>query len=368
MDLPVMPPVRPMLAKAVSGVPHAGTAGGLVYEPKWDGFRCLAFRDGAEVLLASRSGKPLDRYFPDVVDAVREALPERCVVDGEIVVALDARLEFELLSQRVHPAASRVERLARETPAALVVFDVLALGDDDVSALPQSRRHEILDGLGLAGPLVHATRRTRDADTAREWFASFEGAGLDGIVAKPLDAPYQQGRRAMLKVKHERTAEVVLAGYRPHKDSIPEAPLVGSLLLGLYDDAGTLQFVGAASSFTAARRAELARELAPLEVTSGHPWLTEGTGGGGDAAGEAHRAPGAQSRWTGGKDLSFVALEPTQVLEVAYDHMEGTRFRHTVQLRRVRGDREPESCRFDQLEEPVSYDLAELLPGAPGAA
>ncbi|BDZ43485.1 ATP-dependent DNA ligase [Paraoerskovia sediminicola] len=296
MDLPVMPPVKPMLAKAVSGVPAADAHGGLVYEPKWDGFRCIAFRDGDDVLLASRSGKPLDRYFPDVVDAVREALPPRCVVDGEIVVARDSRLDFELLSARVHPAASRVARLAQETPAALVVFDVLALGDEDLTGEPQSRRHDVLDGLGLDGPLVHATRRTRDRDVAQQWFEVFEGAGLDGIVAKPVGLPYAPGKRSMLKVKHERTADVVLAGYRPHKDSTEDLPLVGSLLVGLHDVDGVLQFVGAASSFTAARRAELAVELAPLVVTADHPWIGGPGGASDDGASDGADGPGECAR------------------------------------------------------------------------
>ncbi|GII99016.1 ATP-dependent DNA ligase [Sediminihabitans luteus] len=358
MDLPVLPPIAPMLAKAVPGIPAADSRpGGFVYEPKWDGFRCVVFRDGDEVLLASRSGKPLDRYFPDVVDAVRDALPQRCVVDGEIVVAQGARLEFELLQQRVHPAASRVARLAAETPAALVVFDVLALGDDDVSGQPLERRHDALDALALRGPLVFTTPRTRDAAVAQQWFESFEGAGLDGVVAKPLDLPYQPGKRSMLKIKHERTADVVLAGYRPHKDSTPDEPRVGSLLLGLHDAHGQLRFVGAASSFTAVRRAQLAAELAPGVVVEDHPWIDQ----------DGEQVPGAPSRWTGSKDTSFVALRPERVLEVAYDHMEGPRFRHTVQMRRWREDREPESCTYEQLDEPVSYDLAELLPGAPGS-
>ncbi len=371
MDLPVLPPTLPMLAKSVSGVPDPDTVeGGLVFEPKWDGFRAIVYRDGDEVRLDSRSAKPMERYFPDVVAAVLDALPARCVVDGEIVLAQGGRLDFEALQQRIHPAASRVARLAEETPASLVVFDLLALGDDDVTAEPLSRRQERLEGLGLDGPHVHLTPRTTDRAVAQEWFAVFEGAGLDGVVAKPLAAPYQPNKRAMLKVKHERTADVVLAGYRLHKTSTPEEPLVGSLLLGLYDDAGSLQFVGVAASFPRARRAELVSELAPLVLdpddpdgrdAGEHPWAgweSPGTG----------RMPGAQSRWSGTKDLSFVPLRIEKVLEVAYDHMEGSRFRHTVQLRRWRTDREPSSCTYDQLEEPVSYRLDELLPGAPGVA
>ncbi len=361
-----MPPVLPMLAKSVPDVPEPdATPGGYVYEPKWDGFRAIVYRDGDEVRLDSRNARPMERYFPEVVDAVREALPERCVVDGEIVVAQGGRLEFEVLQQRIHPAASRVRLLAEQTPASLVVFDVLALGDDDLTDAPLARRQEVLDGIGLRGPRVHATPRTRDVAVAREWFDTFEGAGLDGVVAKPLDGSYQPNKRAMLKIKHGREADVVLAGYRLHKTSTPSEPLLGSLLLGLFDGEGQLQFVGVAASFPAARRAALVAELAPLVVEPGtpeadaHPWS-----GWENPAGE--RMPGAVSRWSSGKDLSFTPLRPERVLEVAYDHMEGTRFRHTAQFRRWRDDREPSSCTYDQLDEPVRYDLTEILPGAPG--
>jgi ATP-dependent DNA ligase len=368
MDLPVLPPTLPMLAKSVSGVPDPGAVdGGLVFEPKWDCFRAIVYRDGDEVRLDSRSAKPMERYFPDVVAAVLDALPERCVVDGEIVLAQGGRLDFEALQQRIHPAASRVARLAAETPASLVVFDLLALGDDDVTHEPLSRRQELLAGLGLDGPDVHLTPRTTDRAVAQDWFAVFEGAGLDGVVAKPLAAPYQPNKRVMLKVKHERTADVVLAGYRLHKTSTPENPLVGSLLLGLHDDAGDLQFVGVAASFPMARRAELVAELAPFVLDPGSPEAAEHPWAGWESPGSG-RMPGAQSRWSGTKDLSFVPLRVEKVLEVAYDHMEGSRFRHTVQLRRWRTDREPGSCTYEQLEEPVSYRLDELLPGAPGVA
>ncbi|MFI9486401.1 ATP-dependent DNA ligase [Promicromonospora sp. NPDC052451] len=380
--LPVQPPVRPMLAKSVASVPaQSGSddAPAYVYEPKWDGFRAIVYRDGDEVRIDSRNAKPMDRYFPDVVAAVREALPERCVVDGEIVIARApeggaAHLDFDLLSQRIHPAASRVTMLAETTPAALVVFDVLALGGDSLMERPLTERLEALDGLGLTGPLVFATPRTLDATVAAEWFASFEGAGLDGVVAKPADGPYAPNKRAMLKIKHARTADVVLAGYRLHKTSTPEQPLLGSLLLGLWDDAAPaprLQFVGVAASFSAGRRAELVAELAPLVVEPGtpeadaHPWH----GWADPAAGEPNdRLPGAQSRWSAGKDLSFTPLRPERVLEVGYDHMEGSRFRHTAQFKRWRPDREPASCTYEQLEEPVRFDLGELLPGAPGTA
>lgn len=383
LNLPVQPPVRPMLAKSVPSVPAqpAGDDAGpaYVYEPKWDGFRAIVYRDGDEVRIDSRNAKPMERYFPDVVAAVRDALPERCVVDGEIVIAQRpghgaAHLNFELLSQRIHPAESRVNMLAETTPAALVVFDVLALGDDDLMDRPLTERLTALDGLGLTGPLVFATPRTQDAAEAEEWFGSFEGAGLDGVVAKLADGPYAPNKRTMLKIKHTRTADVVLAGYRLHKTSTPEQPLLGSLLLGLWDatdDGPRLQFVGVAASFPATRRAELIAELAPLVVAPGtpaaeeHPWQgwTDPT-----KAEAGDRLPGAQSRWSSGKDLSFTPLRAERVLEVGYDHMEGSRFRHTSQFKRWRPDREPASCTYEQLEEPVSFDLGELLPGAPGTS
>jgi ATP-dependent DNA ligase len=380
MDLPIAPPLRPMLARSVPDVPDQPDDGpGWVYEPKWDGFRAVVFREGDEVRLDSRNARPMQRYFPEVVDAVRGALPARCVVDGEIVVARPgdaadepARLDFDTLSQRIHPAESRVRRLAAEVPASLVVFDVLALDDDDLTARPLAERLAVLDSLGLTGPQVHATPRTQDAAVARRWFEAFEGAGLDGVVAKRLDGPYEPNKRSMLKIKHARTADVVLAGYRLHKTSTPERPLVGSLLLGLHRD-GDLQFVGVASAFSAARRAELYDELADLVVEPGsaaaseHPWAGwQDPAGAGAAAGAGERRPGAQSRWSAGKDLSFTPLRVEQVLEVGYDHMEGARFRHTAQLKRRRPDRDPASCTYDQLEEPVGYDLGELLPGAPG--
>lgn len=382
LNLPVQPPVRPMLAKSVASIPaQSDTAVGpaYVYEPKWDGFRAIVYRDGDDVRIDSRNAKPMDRYFPDVVTAVREALPERCVVDGEIVIARTsgdgpAHLDFELLSQRIHPAASRVAMLAETTPAALVVFDVLALGDESYLDRPLAERLGALDGLGLTGPLVFATPRTQDSAVAEEWFGSFEGAGLDGVVAKPADGPYAPNKRAMLKIKHTRTADVVLAGYRLHKTSTPEQPVLGSLLLGLWDEADDgprLQFVGVAASFSATRRAELIPELAPLVVEPGtaaadeHPWH----GWTDPANAEAgDRLPGAQSRWSSGKDLSFTPLRAERVLEVGYDHMEGSRFRHTAQFKRWRPDREPASCTYEQLEEPVRFDLGELLPGAPGTA
>ena len=357
-----MPPVQPMLAKSVKGVPDPRKhEGGLSFEPKWDGFRCLVFRDGDEVVLASRNTKELNRYFPEVIEAVRRSLPERCVVDGEIFVAVGQRLEFERLQERIHPAESRVRMLAEKTPASFVAFDLLALGDASLMAEPFAvRRERLEEAMAGADAPVYLTRTTTDADEAQEWFAQFEGAGLDGVVAKPLRSTYQPNARTMLKIKHERTADVVVAGYRLHKTSTPEHPLLGSLLLGLYDDRGTLQHVGVAASFTAKRRAELIEELQPLVVDpAGHPW-------GSWAEAEHHnvtgdRLPGAQSRWSAGKDLSFVTLDPVRVLEVGYDHMEGTRFRHTAQFKRWRPDRDPESCGYAQLEEPVSYDLGKVL-------
>ncbi|MGX4734746.1 ATP-dependent DNA ligase [Kitasatospora griseola] len=353
MQLPVMPPVSPMLAKAVAAIPPD-----MQYEAKWDGFRAIVFRDGDEIELGSRTGKPLTRYFPEVVEAVREQLPQRCVVDGEIVVAHDGRLHFEELLERIHPAASRVRTLAERTPASLVAFDLLALDDDDLTARPLvERRAELVQLLADAAPPVHLAPATTDLETARTWFSRFEGAGLDGVVAKPLDAPYRPGERTMFKVKHTRTADCVVAGYREHKSG----PVVGSLLLGLYDPGGRLQHVGVSASFPMARRRELVEELAPLRLDgddlTGHPWAAWAD----EQAQAADRLPGAVSRWTGKKDLSWVPLRPERVAEVGYDHMEGTRFRHTTQFKRWRPDRTPESCTYAQLAEPVSYDLGELL-------
>ncbi|QAY62742.1 ATP-dependent DNA ligase [Xylanimonas allomyrinae] len=377
MTLPIGPPVLPMLARPVAVVPDQSAVAAWNYEPKWDGFRAIVYRDDDDVRIDSRTGRPMQRYFPELVQAVRTALPPQCVIDGEIVLARPgqgrARLDFELLSQRIHPAASRVRMLADAVPASLVVFDVLALGDDDLTGRPLTERLAALDALGLAGPQIFATPRTADADLARRWFEEFEGAGLDGVVVKPLADPYQPGKRAMLKVKHARTADVVLAGFREHKTSTPQRPLVGSLLLGLYDDAGVLQFVGVAASFPTARRAALHAELAPLAVApeEDHPWV--GAAGPGphrdeQEPGAGERRPGMQSRWSAGKDLSFTPLRAERVLEVGYDHMEGTRFRHTSQFVRWRPDRDPDGCTYAQLEEPVGYDLATLLPGAPGTA
>ncbi|MGH8895306.1 MAG: ATP-dependent DNA ligase, partial [Actinomycetes bacterium] len=330
-----------------------------LYEPKWDGFRCIAFRDGDEVELSSRGEKPLTRYFPEVVDAVRASLPDRCVVDGEVVIATGDRLDFDALLQRIHPAKSRVDRLAEETPASFVAFDLLAVGDESLTAAPFRERRTRLEALMAdAAPPVFVTPSTSDVAVAHQWFEVFEGAGLDGVIAKPADGGYQPDVRAMFKIKHERTADCVVAGYRWHKSG----PVVGSLLLGLYTDDGTLQHVGVSASFPMKRRQELVDELAPyaVEDLSGHPWAAW-------AEAEAHeksRLPGAVSRWNAKKDLSWVPLEPSLVVEVAYDHMEGSRFRHTAQWRRWRPDREPASCTYEQIDRPVRFDLADILtPG-----
>jgi ATP-dependent DNA ligase len=354
MDLPVMPPVQPMLAKSAAAIPP-----GMQYEAKWDGFRAIVFRDGDEVELGSRSGKPLTRYFPEVVAAVREQVPPRCVLDGEIVIAREGRLDFDALLERIHPAESRVRHLAEVTPAGFVAFDLLALGDESLVPLPQrARRQALTEALRDAAPPVFTAPFTEDIDVARDWFARFEGAGLDGVVAKPLDLAYRPGERVMIKVKHERTADCVLAGLRLHKSG----PVVGSLLLGLYDGSGRLQHVGVCASFPMKRRAELMTELEPLRMDSveGHPWEEWAS----EEAQASGRLPGGPSRWTGKKDLSWLPVRPERVLEVAYDHMQGDRFRHTAQFRRWRPDREPDQCTYAQLEEPVGYDLGEILGGA----
>ncbi|MFF8690747.1 ATP-dependent DNA ligase [Streptomyces sp. NPDC015144] len=355
MDLPVMPPVKPMLAKAVATIPP-----GMQYEAKWDGFRAIVHRDGDEVVIGSRTGKPLTRYFPELVTAVRDNLPPRCVIDGEIVVAHDGRLDFDRLSERIHPAASRVRLLAERNPASLIAFDVLAVGEESLLATPQADRRAVLvAALSGAAPPVHLAPATTDRDVALEWFERYEGAGLDGVVAKPLGLPYRPDVRVMYKIKHERTADCVVAGYRLHKSG----PVVGSLLLGLYDSEGVLQHVGVCSAFPMKRRAELVAELEPLRTGfDGHPWAAWEDSG----AHERARLPGAPSRWSGKKDQSWVPLRPERVCEVAYEHMEGDRFRHTARFRRWRPDRAPASCTYAQLEEVVRYDLAEVLSAGGG--
>ncbi len=362
MQLPVMPPVSPMLAKPVSGVPAPDSvAGGLVYEPKWDGFRCIVFRDGDAVVLGSRNEKPLTRYFPEVVEAVLAQLPDRCVVDGEIVVRTGQRLDFAALQQRIHPADSRVRKLAEETPASFVAFDLLALGDDDLMGEPFGVRRAALESaLANAQPPVHLTRISTDLAEGQRWFEVFEGAGLDGLVCKALASTYQPDKRVMLKVKHARTADCVVAGWRAHKQKGPDGQdILGSLMLGLYDEAGVLQSVGVAASFTMVRRAELVEELSAYAVgpDDTHPWSEWRDA----TAHEGARLPGAVSRWSSGKTLDWNPLRPELVVEVGYDAMEGSRFRHTTQFKRWRPDRTPESCTYDQLEHPVRYNLADVL-------
>jgi ATP-dependent DNA ligase len=352
MQLPVMPPVAPMLAKSVSTIPP-----GASYEPKWDGFRSVVFRDGDDVEIGSRNERPMTRYFPELVAALRAELPQRCVVDGEIVIATADGLDFEALQQRIHPAESRVNMLAEETPASFIAFDLLSVGDDDLTGQPfVERRARLVEALASARPPVHVTPATTDIEVAQRWFTEFEGAGLDGVVAKPLGVTYQPDKRVMFKIKHERTADCVVAGYRPHKSG---ADAIGSLLLGLYGEDGKLASVGVIGAFPMATRRSLLRELEPL-VTSfeGHPWDWAA-----HEAGERTPRKNETSRWNAGKDLSFVPLLPERVVEVRYDHMEGPRFRHTAQFSRWRPDRTPESCTYDQLEQPVTFDLDEIVPG-----
>jgi ATP-dependent DNA ligase len=351
VQLPVMPPVSPMLAKLSRQMPEGD---GLIYEPKWDGFRCIVFRDGAEVELGSRNEKPLTRYFPEVVASLLANLPERCVVDGEIVIAGESGLDFDALLQRIHPAESRVKLLASATPASFVAFDLLALGDDDLRAEPFAARRTALErALGGAKPPVYVTPATSDAGVARDWFERFEGAGLDGVVAKPAEISYREGQRVMLKVKHERTADCVVGGFREHKDGGG----VGSLLLGLYGRDGGLNHVGVASGFAVALRKRLVDDLAPyrLEDLEGHPWRAMMS----DA--DATRRPGAPSRWNANKDLSWQALRPELVCEVGYDHLQGDRFRHATSFRRWRPDRQPDSCTYAQLETAVPEELARVF-------
>jgi ATP-dependent DNA ligase len=344
-----------MLAKLSRELP---TSEDLVYEPKWDGFRCIVFRDGDEVELGSRNEKPLNRYFPEVITSLLANLPARCVLDGEIVISSPGGLDFDALLNRIHPAASRVELLAEQTPASYVAFDLLALGDDDLRSRPFAERRRLLEqALAGSGPPVHLTPMTTDPAVAADWFARFEGAGLDGVVAKGVDLAYVEDKRLMLKVKHDRTADCVVAGFRWHKDGGG----VGSLLLGLYDEAGTLHHVGVATSFSVARRTELAAELEPYraDALEGHPWQgwAEAEAGGV----EGQRQPGGPSRWNAKKDLSWEPLRIERVAEVGYDALQGDRFRHATKLVRWRPDREPASCTYAQLERPVPEVLAEVF-------
>jgi ATP-dependent DNA ligase len=353
-SFPLDPPIEPMLAKLADVLPEADS---FLYEPKWDGFRAIVFRGASELYIQSRDSRPFDRYFPELHDALLEKLPKNCVLDGEIVIVTPRGLDFDTLQLRLHPAASRVAKLAKETPASFVAFDVLAAGGRSLMSAPQAERRKALEQL-LAdlGPPVYLTPMTRDRRTAAKWLDQFEGAGLDGVIAKPAEAPYQPGKRAMIKVKHARTAECVVAGFRWHKSGKDS---VGSLLLGLYDDRGVLQHVGVTSSFTMAKRKELAKELAPLRKNAmeNHPWREWAQA---DAA-ELNRMPGAQSRWSAGKDLSWEPLRIERVCEVKYDHLQGDRFRHAAIFLRWRPDKQPEDCRYDQLEVTKPYELDKVF-------
>ncbi len=351
-------PIEPMLARVADSLP---TDGDFLFEPKWDGFRALVFRDGQKVLIQSRELRPLDRYFPELHDLLAQRLPSGCIVDGEIVVATGAGLDFDALQQRLHPAASRVAKLSLATPASFVAFDLLALKRRSMLAESQVDRRSALETLLKdSAPPLYLTPATRQHDVAERWLREFEGAGLDGVVAKPADAPYLPGKRAMLKVKHQRTADCVVAGLRWHKSMQEEGPeVVGSLLLGLYDDAGRLHHVGITASFTMARRRSLAVELAPLRRNAlvGHPWAEAPA----QASSAAARRPGSVSRWSAGKDLSWVALRPERVCEVRYDHLQGERFRHATTFLRWRTDKDPGRCRFDQLEVVPPYELTRIF-------
>jgi len=351
------PPIEPMLAKLADALP-AGE--GFLYEPKWDGFRAVVFRGGNEVFIQSRDLRPLDRYFPELHDALLAGLPDRSIVDGEIVIATPHGLDFDLLQLRLHPAASRVAKLARETPAAFVAFDLIAADGRDLRPVPQAaRRAELERVLSGAKPPIYVTPMTRDRAVASEWLSRFEGAGLDGVMAKPDQGTYEPGKRAMLKVKHARTADCVVAGFRWHKTA--PGVLVGSLLLGLYDDRGSLHHVGVTSSFTMAKRKALAEELAPLRehALDAHPWR--------DWADpqEPTRMPGGKSRWSAGKDLSWEPLRIERVCEVKYDHMQGDRFRHAAIFQRWRPDKQPAACRYDQLEVTTPYELEKVFGAFP---
>jgi ATP-dependent DNA ligase len=352
--LAVTPPIEPMLAKLADALPE----GSFLYEPKWDGFRAIAFRGVNDVFIQSRDLKPLDRYFPEMHRAVIDQLPPGLVVDGEIVIATPNGLDFDALQLRLHPAASRINKLAQETPASFVAFDLLAIDRRDLREVPQADRRRLLeDAFGSLVPPMHLTPMTRDIDVAAEWLSRFEGAGLDGVIAKPDRGIYEPGKRAMIKIKHARTADCVVAGFRWHKHG--KGTMVGSLLLGLYDDRGALHHVGVTSSFTMARRRELAAELAPLRTNAleGHPWQAWATEG----DGEHTRMPGGQSRWSAGKDLSWEPLRIERVCEVKYDHMQGPRFRHAAVFVRWRPDKEPRQCRYDQLEVTTPYELEKVF-------
>ena len=356
MQLPVNPPVLPMLAKRVGELPRAGA---WIFEPKWDGFRALVFRDGDEILIQSRDEKSLNRYFPELIEPLRSQLPMRCVLDGEIVIAQNSALDFDALQLRIHPAESRVKLLSKEIPASIVFFDFLSEGNRDLCGIKFEARRAILETLlsSVKGP-IHLTPATRERSVAADWFRRFEGAGLDGVVAKPVAGIYEPNKRVMLKIKHERDCDCVVAGFRWHKKG--ERTMVGSLLLGLFDDSGTLQHVGVCASFTEKNRRELVEFLAPYRknALAHHPWKDWAEQTSGEAE---YRMPGAQSRWSQGKDLSWEPLRPDLVVEVAYDHMQGDRFRHTAQFRRWRTDKKPSDCTYDQLEVVPPEELAEIF-------
>jgi ATP-dependent DNA ligase len=352
------PPVEPMLAKLVDAIPDSG---GLLFEPKWDGFRSIVFRGEDDVYIQSRDLKPLDRYFPELHDALIARLPPGCVVDGEIVIATDHGLDFDALQLRLHPAASRVAKLAKECPSAFVAFDLLAMDGASIMDRPQAERRALLERLlSNVKPPVYLTPMTRDRHVAAEWLQRFEGAGLDGVIAKPEEAHYQPGKRAMFKIKHARTADCVVAGFRWHKK---DPAIVGSLLLGLFDDKGALHHVGVTSSFTMAKRAQLARELEPLRqnAMASHPWRAWVEG-----IAEGQRMPGGQSRWSAGKDLSWEPLRIERVCEVKYDHMQGDRFRHAATFLRWRDDKPPADCRYDQLEVTPAFELSSVFRATGG--
>lgn len=357
MNLAVNPPVLPMLAKRVSDLPPGE---GWIFEPKWDGFRALFFRDGDEVFIQSRDEKPLNRYFPELVDPLKSMLPKKCVLDGEIVMPIDDRLEFDMLQMRLHPAASRVQKLSQEIPASIVFFDLLCEGARSLCEVPFGERRSRLEAIcaKVDAPL-HLTPATRDRRIASDWFQRFEGAGLDGVVAKAENGTYEPNKRVMLKVKHERECDCVVAGFRWHKRG--EKTKVGSLLLGLYNDKGSFEHVGVCASFTDAKRKELVKFLEPYRKNAleKHPWRSWAESE--DEARVMHRMPGGQSRWSAGKDLSWEPLRPELVVEVAYDHMQGDRFRHTAQFRRWRDDKRPRDCTYDQLEVVPPHELAAIF-------
>jgi ATP-dependent DNA ligase len=353
----IQPPVEPMLAKLVDQIPDAA---GLLFEPKWDGFRSIVFRTAGEVFIQSRDLKPLDRYFPELHDILIDRLPAGCVIDGEIVIATEHGLDFDALQLRLHPAASRVAKLAKACPSSFVAFDLLAVDGESIVGQPQHRRRTQLEAvLNKVQPPVYLTPVTRDRNTAAEWLQRFEGAGLDGVIAKPEDLPYQPGKRAMFKIKHARTADCVVAGFRWHKKA---ADVIGSLLLALYDDQGTLHHVGVTSSFTMEKRTQLVKELEPLRnnALASHPWREWA-----QAMDGSQRMPGGQSRWSAGKDLSWEPLRIERVCEVKYDHMQGDRFRHAATFLRWREDKEPKDCTYAQLEVIPAFELSAIFGATP---